>query len=1022
MGGQDATAGDRWLRDAAALRALAAALTNDASEADDLVQETWLRGHQVAVGAADARSWLSMILRNLVRDRHREKSRRSRTEREAARGESLPSEVEVLERLETANRLTAEVARLDEPYRSAIHLRYFEGLRPEEIAERSGAPLETVRSRLRRGLVLLRGRMDRAFGGDRQAWSVSIAAISAPSKLSTLELASGGLVSVGAIVMSAKIYLGVAAAIVIGLAAFLLRPGQHADIPGSTVLGGAAPSPTALGNAGISKMPDEEQRRIQAQSGKSETTDSSLGSDSSRYRQNLIIVLDEDSVPLANATVTCSNCEEATPITTDVAGQCTIGAPRDGSYVRLKLDHEGYVHVSTESYNQPELTFRLKRAVTLAGQVRDADTDQPIAAARVAQIPMFCRDCTPVWIDVNESGQFDLTDFPFDKGMIQIAASGYPLTFEQVELNSTSDRAARVFKISRGIQVRGRVVDYVTRRGLPEASACEFSFDAVPVGADGSFVVLARPNSEGLIRVQATCPGRCQLTATMPVTQVAINGIELPLPASPILVGVVRDAEGSPVAGASVSVRGDTARRQPAKKQSTAPAGPSLEAPPGFQYEGYRASATTNDSGEFQLVGLVPWADSAEAVVSKQGFDRRITPLATLPGPGESMHVDLQIKRKPGAVVQGSVWLNGQPIACDVKWEVGRASGTTISSWWGKYTLEEVPSGRLVVKVSIQGGVDGLEGSVFESELREGDNIHHDFEMRSATSPITGIVRLTNGTPIAGAIVRAQVTRTDKNREDTLRLASREVRTALDGSFELTVPDSELAFTVSAMLGAAVAKQEVKPGSRGVVLELACSGSLRLRAIDARTRAVVSPAALFCYAKAPREQYSRELDFPSSPDTDEWSSIPIKEGPLQLRIISKHGDYQAWGCDTDIPCAGETRIDCVLEPALSATIALQSSAEEDARLRIFVVEPEAWDDVREWKDDRGNHYDGGPLLPGGTMFSRCLVFDAEGRAKVGGLSPGRYLFKVLPEHFPLEPEGFEIGAGTEQPIVVKRKR
>ena len=171
MKGRDAIAAEDWLTHAAALRALATALTGDANEADDLVQETWLRAARAGENSNRPRTWWSTVLRNLLRDRARERSLRAYAEREAARGERLPSGIEVLERLEIAQRVAMEVARLGEPYRTAIHLRYFEGLGPDQIAQRSNLPLETVRAQLRRGLTKLRERMDRTCGGDRSAWS-----------------------------------------------------------------------------------------------------------------------------------------------------------------------------------------------------------------------------------------------------------------------------------------------------------------------------------------------------------------------------------------------------------------------------------------------------------------------------------------------------------------------------------------------------------------------------------------------------------------------------------------------------------------------------------------------------------------------------------------------------------------------------------------------------------------------------------------------------------------------------------
>ncbi|MEO6708778.1 MAG: RNA polymerase sigma factor, partial [Planctomycetota bacterium] len=221
---------------ASALRALATALTRDASEAEDIVQETWLRALRKGTVPDHPRSWWSTVLRNLVRDRARERSRRTHTERQAAREERLPSELEVQGQLEIAQRVAVEVARLAEPYRATLHMRYFQGSSLEEIAERSQLPLETIRTRHRRGLTLLRERMDRASGGDRSAWSHALAAIAFRGKPTALATVGGSLISIGGIALSVKISSGIAAVVVLSVCSYLLLPARDVtSIPSDSV-------------------------------------------------------------------------------------------------------------------------------------------------------------------------------------------------------------------------------------------------------------------------------------------------------------------------------------------------------------------------------------------------------------------------------------------------------------------------------------------------------------------------------------------------------------------------------------------------------------------------------------------------------------------------------------------------------------------------------------------------------------------------------------------------------------------
>lgn len=221
---------DEWLEHTQALRRLAASLVGDEHEARDLVQETWLRANHARQSQGP---WLRSVLRNLVRDRSRERARRAWSERGAARDEELPNASEMVERLDVAQRVALEVARLAEPYRTVIHLRYFEGLSPEQIARRSRVPLETVRTQLRRGLAQLREQMDRAYGGRREAWSVALAALAWRGKPAL----AATLATVGGLIMSTKVVLS-ATAVVIAALSFVLWQRSSPE----SMLGGASPA------------------------------------------------------------------------------------------------------------------------------------------------------------------------------------------------------------------------------------------------------------------------------------------------------------------------------------------------------------------------------------------------------------------------------------------------------------------------------------------------------------------------------------------------------------------------------------------------------------------------------------------------------------------------------------------------------------------------------------------------------------------------------------------------------------
>lgn len=162
------------------IRSLALRLVRDAARADDLVQETFLAALEQRPSAGRSlRPWLRSVLTRRFAFGLRSDERRRARERESAAHEELPSSSELAEEAEQHARLVQALARLREPYRTALLLRYYEGLAPAAIAERLDLPGATVRSHLKRGLDELRAQLDREQGGERRAWCLALAPLAA---------------------------------------------------------------------------------------------------------------------------------------------------------------------------------------------------------------------------------------------------------------------------------------------------------------------------------------------------------------------------------------------------------------------------------------------------------------------------------------------------------------------------------------------------------------------------------------------------------------------------------------------------------------------------------------------------------------------------------------------------------------------------------------------------------------------------------------------------------------------------
>ncbi|MBI5435452.1 MAG: sigma-70 family RNA polymerase sigma factor, partial [Planctomycetes bacterium] len=162
------------------VHALASRLVFDRADAEDIAQETWVSYLRSRPDTTrPLKGWFRRVVQNHALQHRRGSGRRDAREQAVARPEGVPSTDEIVER-ETARRSVIEsLVVLREPYRTTILLRFYEDLSPAEVAERLGVPLETVRTRLKRGLALLRERLDARSGG-REQWTLALLPLAAP--------------------------------------------------------------------------------------------------------------------------------------------------------------------------------------------------------------------------------------------------------------------------------------------------------------------------------------------------------------------------------------------------------------------------------------------------------------------------------------------------------------------------------------------------------------------------------------------------------------------------------------------------------------------------------------------------------------------------------------------------------------------------------------------------------------------------------------------------------------------------
>ncbi|MFY9345224.1 MAG: sigma-70 family RNA polymerase sigma factor [Planctomycetota bacterium] len=226
------------------LRALACTLVG-AQGADDLVQDTVLQALRHRSAAVHAPGvWLATVMRFVAHKLRRGERRRVARERLVARPEAVTPDSGV-ETREAFHRLHAAVAALPEPYQTTILLRYLRELAPTEVAAAMQVPVATVKTRLVRGLALLRERFDaeeRTRGGD---WRAGLAGAFGLERVmvGTAALAAGGLLMTTAMKWMAGTIVAAAA-----VAAFVWFGEPPTLRPPASVAGTGVASDAAVGS------------------------------------------------------------------------------------------------------------------------------------------------------------------------------------------------------------------------------------------------------------------------------------------------------------------------------------------------------------------------------------------------------------------------------------------------------------------------------------------------------------------------------------------------------------------------------------------------------------------------------------------------------------------------------------------------------------------------------------------------------------------------------------------------------
>ncbi len=660
------------------VRRLAGALCRDDAQADDLAQDalvTALRRPPAADRPLEP--WFATVVRNGARKLFRGESRRG--EREAAAAACAPSRTDdpasAALRLDEQRVLVEEVARLDEPFRSTVLLRFFDGLSVADVAARAGVPPATVRTRTARALDRLRAALDRRHGGRREPWLA-------------LLLPPDGRVAPPPRRRAPRVAAAVAGvALLVLLLARALEPRPPAPPAPVTTTAGAHTdaAPAQPPHAPPAAAPRRHATSAAAAEGGAarDVEEVAIAAPATAQAARTVRgrVVDAVGAPVAGAAVQAVRAAAGAGAESAAAPASMAASADDGSFVladapagALLLRGSrpgvgvGALGVEPAEGDVADLVLELRAGTRIFGRVTTADGTSPSGAlvlierATSGTRRMHAEGGGPtvgnlVWQPAAEvrpdaDGNFEAT-VPWDYGAFRVQAreegrlDAGPVTVrlskerpeERVDLEfaATGALEGRVVAAADGLPVAGAAVTVAGLHPLPLGYAGD-----APVRAPARTVT----DADGWFRIPLIASGAVLVTATAPglgdgAARARVPGevrVELPVAGGSDLAGRVRTTDGAPAAHVEVYAQGEG------------------------ETHSFRFRTVTAADGTFTLSGLDPGAWTLHAWRGRRNDAANVLPAAAGPfAPGTR---GIEIRVETGRVLEGRVVdTGGRPVA-----------------------------------------------------------------------------------------------------------------------------------------------------------------------------------------------------------------------------------------------------------------------------------------------------------------------------------------------------------------------
>lgn len=436
----DAPTPEQLLADAAWLKRLAVTLAGNETDADDLVQESWIAAWKRRPDPErPLRPWLAKVIRDVAGMKRRSERRRAAREESSVDHDAVTASPDsLLDQMRLHRLLVDLVLGLDEPFRATIIARFVEGRTSASIARSLRVPESTIRGRLREGLARLRVQLDQARG-KRNAWAPAV-----------LVFAHGGLHVVKtkrtAFVVLALLALLLGAALIVRRA---LRPN---DDESATIVASTAPAAVGMRGSGTPEpsMPP------------AASWLTAMGDRAHLIRGR---VVDEAGNGVAGATVELQGWASAlanvaeTRVTTDNDGTFRLRPRSSWNYIVVASAPDRSPATATVDSRKPDMADVVLVLTACTSTAEGAVTDSgggPIAGATVQDMRGLMGPFGPA-VSTSADGRYSLCLSPGLHRLI-VGADGYEHVLRVLEGHDRGRQRVDV-ELAIAATVTGRVID-----------------------------------------------------------------------------------------------------------------------------------------------------------------------------------------------------------------------------------------------------------------------------------------------------------------------------------------------------------------------------------------------------------------------------------------------------------------------------------------------------------------------------------------------------------------------------------